>query len=573
MIALAGVNLSAGDISTLLLSLGVLLGLAKLLGELARRWRQPAVVGEILAGVMLGPTVLGALRPDWYAQTFPAAGAVPVALEGFTTLAVLLLLLVAGIEVDLSAVWRQGRAALAVSLSGVVFPFGIGFVVALLMPRLLGMSDTGDPLPFALFIGIALSITALPVITKMLMDLNILKSDIGSLILCAAMVDDLLGWIGFALVLALIHPDATAHGFLGTVGLTAIFIAFMLTLGRFTVHRLLPAVQAHLSWPGGVLGLILVVALFCGALTEWIGIHAIFGAFLAGVAVGDSAHLRQHTKDLIRQFVTHVFAPVFFASIGLRLNFVEAFNLPLVAFVVFLAVVVKVGGCFFGARWSGMPVRESLAVGFAMSARGAMEVILAQLARQAGLINNDLFVAIVVMAVFTSVAAGPAIERLLQRKKPKRLSDVLTEPQFVPNLRAVDARSALEELSAVAARVADLPYAQVFDALWQRERIMHTGLGQGLAVPHARLPQLKRPLVLVGRSERGIDFDAPDGSPARLVFVLLTPQGSQSEQLELLAAIARTFGNPRVHGEALDAGNFTQFRAALNIAESSQLGE
>src|SRR5690606_37953540 len=277
---------------------------------------------------------------------FPDEGIVRVALEGLIALSAALLLLAAGLEVDLSSVWRQGKAMIFVAAGGLVLPFLMGFALAWADPDLLnGGAEVEHVLPFALFVGIALSITALPVIAKILIDLNISKSDMGMLIISAAMLNDIVGWIGFAMVLAIIPTAGVAGAMAGaaeaveavngngvwpTIIYTLLFVVFMLTAGRWILHRMLPYVQAHWSWPGGVLVYVMTIALFCAALTNWIGIHSIFGAFIAGIAMGDSSHLRERTRDTIQQFILNIFAPIFFASIGLRVNFIANFDIVLV---------------------------------------------------------------------------------------------------------------------------------------------------------------------------------------------------------------------------------------------------
>ena len=236
----------------------------------------------------------------------------------------------------------------------------------------------------------------------------------GMLVISAAMLNDLVGWIGFAVVLALLPRDpavaAEGHGVVTTIALTLLFLGAMLTVGRWLAHRVLPYVQSRWSYPGGVLGLVLVIALVSAAFTEYLGIHSIFGAFVAGVAIGDSHHLRERTRDTIHQFVMNIFAPVFFASIGLRINFVASFEFSAVAIVLIVALLGKVIGCYFGAKLARLSSRESWGVGFGMAAQGAVGIILGQLARQANLITDELLVAIVIMALATSLIAGPAMQ-------------------------------------------------------------------------------------------------------------------------------------------------------------------
>jgi len=568
----AGPIIAPSELTVLLLSLAVLLGLARLLGEIARHLSQPAVLGEILAGILLGPTVLGAISPDFFTWLFPADAehATRIAINGFITLSATLLLLVVGMEVDLSTVWRQGRATLMVSALGMLFPFSLGFGLAYTLPGLLSGAGAGQPLAFALFVGIALSVTALPVIAKIMMDLNLAKSDMGTLVISSAMLNDLVGWIGFAVVLALIPLGAAAANDQPSVGLTIaatlLFLALMLTLGRLLLHRALPYVQAYTSWPGGTLGFVFVVALVCAALTESLGIHSIFGAFIAGVAIGDSSHLTHRTRDTINQFVTNFFAPIFFASIGLRVNFVDDFVWQTVVVVFAVALTAKVIGSYLGARWAKMGPRESWAVGFGMASQGTVGIILGQLALTAGLITDQLMVAIVIMALGTSLLSGPAMQRILQQRTKRRLVDLLSDRHIVMALKSQDVPGVIHELTERAAAITGVDQAQLESAVLERERVMATGLPGGLAVPHARLGDINKPCVILGRASPGIDFDAPDSHPARLIFLLLTPLEQPESQIELLNLVSNTVGDPTVREEVLNAGSTTELLAAVNRA-------
>ncbi|MCC5830917.1 MAG: cation:proton antiporter, partial [Phycisphaeraceae bacterium] len=301
--------------------------------------------------------------------------------------------------------------------------------------------------------------------------------------------------------------------------------------------------------------------------TEWIGIHAIFGAFIVGVALGDSEHLRERTRQTIHQFITNIFAPVFFAGIGLRISFIEHFDLLLVLLVLFIAILTKVTGCTLGALLGGLSRREALAVGFGMTGRGAMEIILAGIAFQAELITERLFVAIVIMALVTSLLAGPAMQKILQRRQRRRLASILSERQFIPELRAWTRRDAIEEMCQVAGELLDRDPETLTERVWQRERMMPTSMGDGLAVPHARLEGLERPMIVVGRSRRGVDLDAADGKPGRILCLLLTSTNDPDSQLELLDMVARAFADEQSREDALRANSFIEFMAAIRVSE------
>lgn len=560
-------KLDASQLTVMLLALGILIGGARLLGELARRLQQPAVLGELLAGLILGPTILGALFPDVQAFLFPKTGPNAVVLDAISSLAIVLFLLVAGIEVDLSIVWKQGRAALKIGILGTIVPFVIGLGCAWLAPTSLGMPKDADLAVFVLFIATAIAISALPVIVKILMDLDLYRTDLGMTVVSAAIFNDLVGWTVFALILGLMNDRGNLDSVLYTVALTLLFAGLVLTVGRWIVHRALPALQAYTHWPGGVLGFVIATALFGAALTEWIGIHAIFGSFLVGTAFGASSHMQERTRTMIDRFVSFVFAPIFFASIGLKVNFVTHFDPALVLIVLVVACIAKFLGAWLGARWGELPPRERWAVGAAMNVRGAMEIILGVLALQAGVIDERLFVALVVMALLTSAAGGPLMRFFLRRKQPGRLIPLLSPRHFVRDLKATTRQEAIAELGAVAGEHAGVDVAEVERLAWKRERLAATGIGNGVALPHARLKGLPATLAIVGISEPGVSFDAPDGEPAHLILLVLTPQEDPSAQLEISADVARRFRDPASIQHILRTRNFTEFLAQVKMLE------
>ena len=212
-------HLTQHEVMTMFLALAALLGTAKLAGELMQKLGQPSVLGEIFAGILLGPTVLGHFRPQIYQFLFPSVGAMPIVLETVTTIGVVFFLLTAGLEIDLRSIFRQGKSALLVSFFGVIIPFALGFASAFAFPRFLGAGETASRLIFALFVGTALSISALPVIAKILMDLNLLRTEMGTVVMSSAMFDDLVGWILFSMVLGMMNagPEHSIDGVKRTI--------------------------------------------------------------------------------------------------------------------------------------------------------------------------------------------------------------------------------------------------------------------------------------------------------------------------------------------------------------------
>lgn len=412
-------KLNHNDLIILLLAISTMLILSRVVAELGKKFGLPMVMGELLVGIALGPTVLGSLSPATYGYLFPLTSNahVSLALDGITSLSVIMLLFVAGLELQLSMVLRQGKAAIYTGFGGMVLPFVSGFAVAWLAPRWFAV-QAGSPhhFVFALFLGTAMSISALPVIARILLDLKMFKTDIGRVVIAAAILNDIVGWLVFSFILSMVGPDGGKPEIGHTIFYILAFSVFMLVVGRFILNRSLPWIQANLSWPGGVLALSLGLCLLCAAFTESIHIHAILGAFIAGIAIGDSVHLREQAREIMHQFVTNFFAPLFFVSIGLKVDFMQNFDGAIVAIVLVLAFSGKVLGAGLGARLAGMTRRGALAVGFGLNARGAMEIILGSVAFEAGLISQPIFVALVVMALVTSIASAPLMRYFAEEK-------------------------------------------------------------------------------------------------------------------------------------------------------------
>jgi Kef-type K+ transport system membrane component KefB/mannitol/fructose-specific phosphotransferase system IIA component (Ntr-type) len=556
------------DVVTLLAALGVLIGVGRLLGEAARRLGQPAVIGELFAGIVLGPTIFGALWPRGFDSLFPHEGPAHVAIHGMTTVAVTLFLLVAGMEVDLSTIWRRRRVALSVGTGGMLGPISLITIPAILIPTSMDAGPEATELTFLLFMWTAVAISALPVVARILIDLQLFKTDIGMTIIGASVFNDLVGRLLFALVLAFMGP---AHGggmhFSQSLPLAAVFMLTMLTIGRVAVDRSLGWLVTNATPTGGVLGFAATGALLCAALTEWLGVHAIFGAFIFGIALGDSRNLSAASRETLDRFVSFIFAPIFFASIGLRVDFLANFDVWLVLLVLVVSTIGKIGGCIVASRMVGFGGRDAWAVAFGLNARGAMEIVLGLVALDAGLIGERMFVALVVMALVTSVTSGPLIKLAVGRSVRKtRFWELAGPDRFVPAIKAADRDHAITELAALAALApsAGIEAARIVAAALAREHLVSSAIGNSVAVPHARIEGLGEPIVVIGCAPHGMDFNARDGQPVRLVILLVTPLENAEIQLRLLASVAHACQNAALVERLISAPDWGAFAAILN---------
>jgi Kef-type K+ transport system membrane component KefB len=418
----------------------VLLATARVMGELFKRFGLPAIIGELLGGVLLGPSFLGSLFPGFFQGIFISPQQPGVAFDGLAKLSVMLLLFIAGMEVKLENIRMRGKAAAKISISGILFPLVIGFAGTWFFYDQFFSIPVENRLAPALFMGTALSITALGVMAKILIDIDMIKSRFGNLMMTAAMIDDIIGWMLFSVVITLANLNAESHfNALTVLSIVIGFTAFLMTMGRKIIDPLFRFANARLSKPGAELSLAMILCLLGGIFTEWLGIKAIFGAFLMGVAIGNSPHFSEKARDTFHDIVTYVFSPLFFVSIGLKVNFVSNFDWGIVLFVLFISVFGKLLGGYIGARMSGFKPNKAMAVGFGMNARGSQEIVLGLVALQAKIIDEKIFVGLVVMTFLTILMAGPMIRYFLRRHEVAGGGNAEKKPVEMPSANSVTA--------------------------------------------------------------------------------------------------------------------------------------
>jgi Kef-type K+ transport system membrane component KefB len=390
--------------------------IAARLGSMAFRWlKQPAVVGEIAAGLLLGPSFAGYLFPEVSAFVFDAS--YNQVFGVLSQLGLILLLFIIGLEFDFSHLRWHGKAALGISLSGILLPFALGIGLAPLMYPYLDANPQGQAVPFigfALFMGIAMSITAIPILGRMMMELGITRSKIGAVTISAAAVDDACGWILLATVSSIVQANFQWQATLRMLGLTLAFAALMIYVTRPAMKRF---VRWSLAKDGGELGLnafalVLVVLMLCSIATNLIGIFGIFGAFLLGTVLSDEHAFREAISKQLRGFLTVFLLPIFFTYTGLRTN-IGTLDSPvawlLFAGVLFCAIFGKLGGCTLAAWAGGLPRRDALCIGTMMNTRALMELIVINVGRELGVIPDSVFCMLVLMALITTIMTTPLL--------------------------------------------------------------------------------------------------------------------------------------------------------------------
>jgi Kef-type K+ transport system membrane component KefB len=412
--------MSSQDFVKFALQIAVMLAFAILFGQLLRRFRQPSVLGEMIGGIVLGPTIIGLLIPGVYAWLFQSSPNVAVVRDTMIKLGMLFFLFIAGLEIDLSSLKRSGSKALLIGLIGTVGPILVGVALVYALPRAFwGEAVQENFFSFALFIGMNLANSANPVLARILMDLGLLKTPIGTLSMTATIVDDLINWTLFAIVLSDISPSgsAPATSLPASIVLVVLLFLIILGIGRWLGPRTLYWFKGRLPWPSGFIAITTLFILLAASASEALGVHAFLGAFLVGAALSNHGPEHQEGHDVMMSFALSFFAPIYFVSMGMTTNYITNFDGLLVLVILVAALASKLGSVILGAKLAGMPLdRETWAISFGLNARGATGIILAGVGRAAGVIDDRIFVAIVVMALVTSLIAGPMMNWLLSHR-------------------------------------------------------------------------------------------------------------------------------------------------------------
>jgi Kef-type K+ transport system membrane component KefB len=404
---------------------------ARIGGEFAARLRIPLHVGELVFGIVLGPSLLGWLWPDGFHAMFPADLMQRSLLDIFSWTGIVFLVLIGGLETRLGILRRVRGAVLGGWIGGFGLPFVCGFGLGMLFPADLVPAGIHKPV-FALFLATAMSISAIPVIARILMDLNLYKTRVGMIILCTAIADDTIGWIVLAVAAGLAAGGLETAAVVRTLLLTAAFIGLAFTLGKNAVRRLMMA-SRRLKMPYPQLSMMLLLVFAFGALTQAIGVHLVLGAFVAAILIGRVRSIDEESIASVRQVGMGFFVPFFFAYTGIKVDLTTLHGsaLTFTVLAVLVACGTKIIGGSLGARIGGLPKWEALAVGFGLNARGAMELVIAAIGLSIGILNETTYAIIVLIAVLTTVMAAPLLKFCIVRAGPEALAtgeEVATPP-------------------------------------------------------------------------------------------------------------------------------------------------
>jgi Kef-type K+ transport system membrane component KefB len=415
---------TAGPVATIgshqllvfLLQVALLLGMAVVLGRVAVRFTMPALVGELAAGVLLGPSVLAHLAPGLSSWLLPNDARQLNLLDAVGQFGVLLLVGIAGMSINLPFIRRQGSTIGLVSTGALVVPLALGFGVGFLVPSSLLGGSTQRPV-FALFLGVAMAVSAIPVIAKTLLEMRLLDHRIGQMIMGAAAVDDIIGWMLLSIVAAMAGTGVRAGDIALSVTYLVALIAVAVLIGRPAVRGIL-ALTNRSTEPGLVTAVVVVLLMLSAAATQALGMEGVLGTFLCGMLIGSSGLISTEQTAPLRTLVMTVLAPLYFATAGLRMNLTalgHPATLGAAALILLVAIGGKFGGAYVGARAGRVSRWESLALGAGLNARGVVEVIVAMVGLRLGVLGTDTYTIIVLVALVTSMMAPPLLRYAVRR--------------------------------------------------------------------------------------------------------------------------------------------------------------
>ncbi len=434
----------------LILAVLSLLIVGRLLGEIMHRLGQPALMGQLLAGIVLGPSLFGWVWPAAHHFIFPDTPLQKGMLDGLSQVGILMLLLLTGMETDLKLVRKSGFAAIVIALSGIALPFFCGYLLGQFLPASMLPPGASRLVP-SLFLGTALSISSIKIVAMVVREMNFMRRNLGQVIVATAIMEDTVGWVIIAITFGIAGAQGDGSGGNGvnwldvgkTVAGIALFLLFCFTTGRWLVFSAIRWVNDNFRSEFPVITAILVIMGLMALVTHLLGVRTVLGAFMAGVLIGESPILTGHIQQQLRGMITAFFMPVFFGMSGLAADLTILKDPKIAALTVGLVVVASVGkfsGAFLGAMLGRLRWREGIALGCAMNARGSTEVIVASIGLSMGALTQNLYTMIVTMAVLTTMAMPPMLRAALaglpmnddEKKRVER--EQLDEKGFVPNL-------------------------------------------------------------------------------------------------------------------------------------------
>ncbi|WP_321329607.1 cation:proton antiporter [uncultured Ilyobacter sp.] len=539
--------LNEGNILLFLIQLFVILSLSKFFGILLKRIKQPTVTSDILIGLFLGPTILGRVFPAFQLKLFPIDAIQQNMIETVGWLGLFLLLMTTGLEINFSSVWKQKKDALKISLSDIIIPIMVSVFPILLLPdKYLIMPE--NRMTFSFFVATIMTISAMPVAIRGLHDLNILKSDTGFLIVSALTINDVIGWIIFTIILSIFTQESLQ---IDKIAYIIIFTLLFVYMALFHVKKLLNAFlfkisEQRLETTAEALSVVILLGIAFGIITMKIGIHSLFGFFIAGILAGESKYFSQKSRTSIEQIVYAIFAPIFFVNIGLKIDFLANFDIFLAFLITAIGIFGRFLGAWVGSFFSKKSKIDKLIISVAHVPGGEMHIVVSLLALEYGLISKAIFIAIVFGAIFSSIIMGPWLAFLIKKSKNISLREFLSKKLIIQDLDAITTSEAIEKISALISANKKIEYEVIKTQVLSRENMSNTSIEEGIALPHARLEIIDKPVIAFAFSKEGIYWNSPDGKKTKFIFLILTPKNDNIIQLKIIRELITLIKNKEV---------------------------
>lgn len=531
--------LSEHSVFIFVAQIGLILLFARIFGEIAHKLGQPVIVGEVFAGIILGPSVFGNFLPDLYRDLFPNTGHQPYLLQAVSWLCVIFLLMITGLEIDIRASLRQGKQSLYISILSLILTFIGTYIACQFLPEVL-YTEGVNPVHVHLMTTISLSVVAIPVIAKILFDLKILRSNVGVNIITSGVLCDVWGWIAVAVIIAVISQGAfDAITILKPLITIVLYLGVTLSIGPKIVDKFFNFIGYKKMDTNVALSMLFALALLNGAIAHLLGIHVIFGAFVAGVMAGESNKISEYVRQSTQDFIFSIFAPIFFVLIGMQLQFSYLSNWQPLVLLLFVSSILRIGGAYLGAVFAKMGKHNAFAVACGLNTQGTMGIIIALIGYEMGVLNDAFFSLIVVICVVTSIGVGPLLKWAIRFVK-RPLAQYFDKEHVFLDIEGGTKKEVIANIAkSMATRGLIDDHALIEQAIWKREATLSTAIGEGVALPHARIPNLEEPILCFFRLKNNVDFGSPDNKPVNLLFVELTDKDDEGMQLNLIAQVAR----------------------------------
>lgn len=553
-----------------LIQFALLLGACKIVGYFLEKIKQPTITGDILVGLLLGPAIFGRYAPEWQSFLFPADKVQWAMLGTIAWFGNLFLLMETGLEINFSKVWKQRGEALKLCFADLIIPIVLCFLPFYLLPDYY-LVDPSQRFLFALFIASIMTISALSVAIRGLQDLGILKTDMGFLIVSALTLNDIFGWVMFTIILGIFAHQGVEIGYiLRLIAMTLAFTFISLTLLKRVVDKAVSLIHTKIGHETGYkTTFIVILGMLMGAITLYIGIHSLFGFFIAGILVGEAKHISEKDRQTIHRMVYSIFVPIFFAKIGLQIDILANLDIFLVSLITILGVATRYFGAYVGAIWAKQRKANRASIAISHTAGGDMHIVVAMLAFSANLITERVFVSVIAASILSTIIFGPWLSLTMRKLRKDMLALLFNKQDIIFDIRSKTKDELLKSLIATAAPRIGFKESILRTEVFAREEQMSTAVGRGVAFPHAHLDGLDNTKLFVVKPAKEIDWDSPDGGSVKLVFLILSPSETPEAQLKLMQALSATVRNPK-HLEFLlstdDAGKIYRMLKA-QIAE------